>query len=277
MTTLRVIYDNAADRGTITASSTAGSLSASNLKIDRKSKIWRSVGTIATLTCTWTSLETISGVVLPFCNLSDTATIQVRVYDVGTGGSPIFTSPLILAAPMIPLGYWAWGQQPLGVNTFSYGFNTYARIWLGKMFSARRVEIDIVDTNNTAGYIDVSRLIVGNHWSPQFNTGFGIPVTFTDSTVNSRAQSGDLISNIGFKSKKMTVDLNWLTDADRSLLTSLFRNNGASKPVFMSVFPNDTDPAKEQTYQIYGKLPNSGQITHPMHTIYSSQLELEEV
>jgi len=276
MTTLRIIYDNAADRGVITASSTAGSLAASNLKIDRKSKIWRSVGTSATLTCAWPTLEVISGVVMPFCNLSGTATIQVRVYDVTSGGSPIFISPVTLAAPIVPLGYWAWGQQPLGVNAFSYGYTIYARLWFGKMLLAKRVEIDIVDTSNTSGYIDVSRLVVGNHWSPRYNTSFGIPVTYSDQSTNMRAQSGDLIGNNSYKSKKISIDLNWLTDADRSLLASLYKNNGTSKPIFMSVFPNNTDPAKEQNYQIYGKLPSAGQITHPMHTIYSSQLELEE-
>lgn len=277
MTTLRIIYDNAADRGVISASSTAGSLAASNLKIDRKSKIWRSVGTSATLTCTWTAPEVVSGVILPFCNLTANATMQVRVYDVAVGGTPIFTSPITVAAPPVGLGYWAWGQQPLGVNAFAYGFNVYARVWFEKMLLARRVEVDIVDSTNPAGYIDVSRLIIGNYWEPAHNTGFGLPVSFTDSSTNSRAQSGDLISNRGYKSKKLSVDLNWLTDADRSMLSSLFRNNGNSKPIFVSIFPNDPDSAKEQTYQIYGKLPTTPQITHPMHTIYSSQIEIEEI
>ena len=162
MTTLRIIYDNVADRGTTIASSTAGSLAASNLKNDRKSKIWRSVGTSATLSCIWTKLEPISGVVLPFCNFSDTATMQVLVYDVATGGTPILTTPITQAAPIVTLGYWSWGQQPLGVNTFSYGFNKYARVWFGKMLLARRVEIVISDPANPSGYLEVARLIVGN-------------------------------------------------------------------------------------------------------------------
>ena len=47
---VRIIYDNAADRATITASSTAGVLVASNMQDDRKSVVWRSTSTSATIT-----------------------------------------------------------------------------------------------------------------------------------------------------------------------------------------------------------------------------------
>lgn len=277
MTTLRIIYDNAVDRGTLTASSTAGSLAASNMQIDRKSKVWRSTTTSATLSCAWTTSEYVSGVIIPFCNLSATATITVRIYNVTSGGSPIYTSPATEAGPIVAAGYWAWGQEPLGVNAYSYGFSKYARVWIPNRYQAKRVEIDISDPSNPSGYLEVSRLVIGNHWSPQFNTSFGIPVSYVDTSVNSRAQSGDLISTIGIKYKKLVVDLNWLVAADRTILSSLLQKNGTSKSVFVSLFPEDEDVVKEQTYEIYGRLPATAQISHPMHMMYSSQLEIEEI
>lgn len=53
MANLRIIYDNAADRATLTASTTAGALAATNLQRDEKAAIWRSTDTTATLTATW--------------------------------------------------------------------------------------------------------------------------------------------------------------------------------------------------------------------------------
>ena len=77
---IRILNNNAADRATLSASTTAGSLVVANLKTDYKSDVYRSTGTTATITATWTSNETIGVVVLPFCNLTATATIRVKLY-----------------------------------------------------------------------------------------------------------------------------------------------------------------------------------------------------
>jgi hypothetical protein len=79
MPNLRIIYDNAADRAALTASTTAGALVAANLQTDNKGAIWRSTSTAARLTATWVNPELLSGVALPFCNLSSTSTVRARV------------------------------------------------------------------------------------------------------------------------------------------------------------------------------------------------------
>lgn len=78
MSNLRIVYDNAADRAAITASSTAGALAAANLLTDTKSDVWRATGPSARLTLAWAVAEAIQALVLPFCNLSPTATWRVR-------------------------------------------------------------------------------------------------------------------------------------------------------------------------------------------------------
>ena len=79
MTNLRIIYDNAADRAALTASTTAGTLGVANLQNNRKGRPWRATGTTARLGATWAVPERIGGVFLPFCNLSPTASMRVRV------------------------------------------------------------------------------------------------------------------------------------------------------------------------------------------------------
>jgi hypothetical protein len=278
MPSLRIIYDNLADSGTVTATSTAGSLAATNMQIDKKSKVWRSVGTTATLKCSWSSSKSINSIVFAFCNFSSTATVVARLYDTTVGGTPLYTSPSTLITPSVSAEYWGNGSQPLGVNSYSYGFTQHARLWLANTYTTvKRIELDVTDTSNTSGYLEVSRLILGNYWAPTYNTGFGIPMTSVDAGTQTRAQSGDLVSSVSYKYKKLSIDLAWMLAPDRVRLQSMLQNNGISKGVFLSVFPEDTDPFKEQTYQIYGKLPNSVTISHPMHTIYSTQIELEEV
>lgn len=78
MSNMRIVFDNAASRGAISASSTDGALAASNLQVDDKTYVWRATGTVARLTLTWPVAEEIGAAVL-ISNLSPTATMRVRL------------------------------------------------------------------------------------------------------------------------------------------------------------------------------------------------------
>lgn len=277
MTKLKIISDNAAARASLTTSSHVGALIPDNMLKDKKSVVWRSSGTTEKITCTWPKAELLGGISLAFCNFTATATIRVRVYSEEVGGTELFDSGIQPAARHIPLGYWSWGEEPLGVNAYSYGFSIYSTCWFNTFIASKRVEIDIVDTDNVAGYIEVGNLIIGKPWIPKHNTAFGLPVTFTDSAVNVRTEASDLVSTTGSRSKKVAVDLSWLEATDRTRMASILQVNGVTKPIFVSVFPDDTDVIKEYMYQVYGKMPTINAITHPGHIIYSTQLEIEEL
>ncbi|MGW8391127.1 phage head spike fiber domain-containing protein [Pseudoduganella sp. HUAS MS19] len=79
MSNMRIVYDNAVSRAVLTASSTAGALAPANLQVDSKASVWRSVGKTARLTAVWPAAEEIAAVALPFCNLSPSATMRVRI------------------------------------------------------------------------------------------------------------------------------------------------------------------------------------------------------
>ncbi len=277
MSNLRIIYNNAIDRATLTASSTAGTLVASNMKLDKKSKVWRSAGTSESITSIWTTSEIINGVILPHCNLTSTATMRVRAYTLSGDGSPIFDSGANLAAPYVGLGLWDWGAIPLGVNAYSYGGGTYAVCWFDNSYSIQKIVIDIEDPDNTATYIECARIVSGSAWSPTYNTSFGIPVSYVDTGTQTRSGGGDMITNRGITYKQINLDLAYMNASDRQRFNEIMRGNGLPRPVFLSVFPEDPDPEKEQTYQVYGKMPEISQLTHPMHTIYSGAITIQEI
>lgn len=292
---LRIIYQNLIDSATVTASSTAGITSAVNLTKDTKSSVWRSA--LSTTTAVKANLVVafpptiVGGVMLPFCNLSSTATVRVRGYvgatptmsgtvdlpAVSTTGTLVFDSGIVAAAPYQVLGLWSWGTLPLGVNSYSYGGGTYGRVWLPNQLSCTSLLIEIVDTN-AARYVELSRLVVGAYWSPKFNTSFGLSSTSKDMSSHSRSESGDLITNRGVRYRSMRFDLSWLTPEDRLEFTRILRGNGLPKPLFISLFPdNQEDWDKEQTHQVYGKLSQLSDIQHPMFGIYSTTIDIEEI
>lgn len=297
---LRIIYNNLVDSissSNISVSSTAsGSTTAANLQKDSKSDVWRSGtrtsgGAQANIVVNLGTANIVGGVVIPFCNLTSTATIRVRGFTgalptlggtvdsptVATTGTLVFDTGAVSTCPYQPLGLWDWGTQALGVNSYSYGGGTYARVWFEQK-AVTSLLIEIVDTSNTSNYVEASRLIVGSYWSPKFNTSYGMSTSVKDLSEHSRTESGNLVTNRGIKYSTLTFDLNWLTSADRVIFNQITKGNGLPKPLFISLFPdNSSDWAKEQAHQIYGKLSQLGGISHPVYEMYSTQVEIEEI
>jgi len=79
MPNLRIVSDNAIERATLTASSTAGGLSVGNLAAAQVYPVWRATARDARVTAVFDNVEPIGFVGLPFCNLSPTARVRVRV------------------------------------------------------------------------------------------------------------------------------------------------------------------------------------------------------
>lgn len=305
---LRIIYNNILDLSTttITASSTASAATpVSNLKLDSKSQVWRSAstGTLnpdgsglyivrANIVVSFVATTIIGGVMLPFCNLSSAAKIRVRGYT-GTAPTPgaatntptpaitggvVHDSTQILCSPYQTFGLWNWGTLPLGVNSYSYGGGTYARVWMPTQLACTSLLIEIEDTQNINPYIEVSRIVAGAYWSPKFNTSFGLSTGSQDLSQHERSESGDLITNRGIRYRNMRFDLNWLPPEDRLEFTRILRGNGLPRPLFISLFPNNSeDYEKEQAHQIYGKLSQLSDITHPIFEMYSTSIDIEEI
>lgn len=273
---LRILYNNAADRSTISTSSTAGSLVPANMQKDRKAETWRSTSTSATVTLTWTNSEIVSMLATPFCNLSSTATFRVRCYTNVGDASPILDTGVQLACPYTPLGMWDWGNLPLGVNAYSYGGAAYGVIYF-QANAIKKLVLDIVDTSNPSGYIEMSRMVSGAYWSPANNAELDPKLEVMESATHERNDAGDLFTDIGYISKKIEFSLAVMTSADKNSVMNILRGNGMARPVFLSLMPANEDSSTEQHYQIYGKLSNQATIGLPNWNLYNTTIQIEEV
>lgn len=291
---LKVIYKNLSDAATLTISSTAGaSTTVANLKLNSRSKVWRSGATTNAIILVSMSSAAVSGVVLPFTNFTTTATMRVKGYTStlptigGTLGTPtlsggsaaVYDSGVINACPWVSGDAFALSTVPSGVSRYSYGGGTCARVWLSAADAAVAItglSIEISDSGNPDNYLEASRLVIGQSWSPRFNTSYGVTASFSDLSNNERLESGDLVTNRGIQFKSLSFDLKYMIDTDRDKLISIFRGPGTTLPLFVSVFPNDSNSGREGLYQIYGKLSQLDAITYSYLDVYSSKLSLEE-
>jgi hypothetical protein len=275
---LRIIYDNAADRSVIVASSAASSdMGVANVYTDIKSDVWRSIGTTATLTATWPARETIGGVVLPFCNLSSRATIRVRGYAEVADAAPLFDTGAVYACPAPVLGMWNWGAEPLGSNSFAYGGGTYGRVWIPVPGAVKKLAIDIEDATNKDGYLEASRLVCGAYWSPKYNFDYGHPLTPVDTSKHYRNAAGDLVTDAGTKHRQLSFNLSRMSPTDRAEFWSIVRSNGMTRPMLASLYPNNVDTRLEQDYQVYMKITMPEALTSPQFQQYVSSIEGEEI
>ncbi len=276
MNNFRIIYDNKADIATLAASSTAGGLVVANMLTDLKSDVWRSTSTTASITLTWASACIIGGVALPFTNLSSAATIRVRGYTNAGDPTPVFDTGTILACPPLALTLWGWGTLPLGVNAFTYGGAAYGDAWT-PITSVKQVVIDLDDTTNPAGYIEVGRLVAGSYWEGSKGADYGAGSTPVDTSTQLRNDAGDLMTDRGTMHKKQTVPLTTLSPTERQTLWNILIGNGLFRPVYLSMYPDSADTGLEQSGMLYGKLVNSPAVTTPAFREYATSLEIEEV
>jgi hypothetical protein len=274
VTNLRIVADNAAERATLTASSTAGALVVTNLLAARKSQVWRATSTSATLTLTWTSPEIVSMVAL-LGNFSPTTTIRVRGYSDSAGNTQVLDTgapQLACPAPAVQLRGWPAAKS---ASAYAYGGGAIARAWFAET-SVQCLKIDLVDTANLQGALEAAWIVAGRYWSPTY-TAADAPWSLVDGTTDYRTGAGDLLSQVGTINTKVSIDLSLLpSPTDRAMVARMLRNSRAF-PIFLSIYPGSADLELERDNTVYGKRTGDSEIAWQFASTYSTKVEIQSI
>lgn len=271
MPNLRIVYNNVAEKATtLTASSTANGLVASNMLTEYKGQVHRSSSTSVVYTITWSTPQLIDCVIMPCTNLSSTAQIRVKLYSDAAGTALIKDSGTVLAVSTSSIETSRWNGI-LNCNTFAFGGLTKAAIWLSSAVSAKRCIIEVTDTNNLAGYIDNSKLVIGKAWSPKYNLEDGFQHVIVDSSKVVRADSGDSVASIGTVSEGLSFNYTLIPETDRKDLLKIFKTVGIFKNIYIAALPETT---MDNDIAVYGKLKQLS-YSQKLFAFYSSTAEIE--
>jgi hypothetical protein len=284
MSNLRILYDNAADRAVLNASSQTGTLGPANLQRDSKSAVLRATGTVQTITATWPMQEAIACVALIFTNLTSSARMRVRAFAQPGDAVPVLDSAWTMPCPEAPLESYPFGELPLGWNAYRWGgVNSWARgggadavAWFAPVF-VRRMVIDVFCPDTSDGYIELSRLVAGNYWSPECNADYGARLQLQDTSEDYRTAAGDMKTAMGTSSDKLNIQLAHLTQADRARFMRILRENGKERAMLFSLYPENPDPLLEQDHMLYGKASNLDAVSTPYYETYSAPLQIEGI
>lgn len=274
---LRIIYNNVIDSSaTLTSTSYNSGYDISNIKKDTKGVVWRSTPAVtsASVNLTWSSGQSISAIILPYTNLSSTATIRIRLYSDTALTTLIYDSGTNIAVSALLANYY----NTSGANyRYAFGGGSCVRKYFSQINNCKAMQLDIADTNNADTFLEISRIIAGTYWSPKYNTEYGLAVGISDSSSKYRTQTGNLITDIGTSNKTLSFNLSYMDNSDRDVLFSIIKSIGTKKSVYVSLFPEDSDTTKELMYQVYGRFSDLATISNPMYSMYASSINIEEV
>jgi len=261
-----ILYDNKVDDATMSASSVAGTLAASNLVNRQIKKLARTTGVSAEY---WQADfgETVSISCLGLWNHNFTidATIRARL-----------SANSDMSAPVLDETFEAWpplyGADDIGADLCGYGgypfltsFNDYKYYWVERLsttYDARYLRLDIVDAGNTAGYLQAGRLIAGVGWQPEKNFSMGWSLDWVDQSEQVPMEGGAVWVDEREKFRVLTLPFKFATAADADGGYNEFKRIvGHSKDVLVIPFP-DSVGIQQYKNTIYG-MPTLGGLKAP--------------
>lgn len=266
----RFIFDNAADRAAITATTAAAGLGAANLQNDIKGQVCRLTGDAGQIVLTWPTPQTVGAVVIPASSLGGSSTIRVRGYADAAGTDALIDTGVRWAAPGGILEHWDW-SQPLNVNSFAWTFPPVTAVYFEHV-AVRRIVIDLTDPG--AEFMDLSRLVMGRVLATQYNASYGQSDGIIDATKNERTASGDLRTELGPKAKTLGFSLDCIRNSERAQIKQLC-SMGVGRSVFVSLCAQNGDPEKERDKSCYGKLRQPSAMTWTHFGLHQAAFEVE--
>ena len=186
-------------------------------------------------------------------------------YDCDTGAVPA------CPAPAIQLEGWTAAQS---ASAYAYGGGAYARAWFPAT-QWRAFAIDLVDTNNLQGYIEASKLVIGEYWSPPYGVS-ATSYTDVDSVTHYSTAAGDLLSHASTISKEVVIDLSALAAADRAKFGAILRASRAY-PIFVSVFAGHADLELERTHTVLGKRMGDSEVALQAALRYGTKITVRSI
>lgn len=102
----------------------------------------------------------------------------------------------------------------------------------------RYARLEITDTDNTEGYVELGALYLGDFFDPsRGRVQFPFNSVYVDNSVTSFSEGGQTFSDIREKTEVFTIRWFGLTTAERELINTLWLSFGTSQPFFVQFDP----------------------------------------
>jgi len=283
MSNLILSSQNRIDEATsITASSEVATLPIENVQDRQLVKVYRSnAATTVQIDVDFGAGKVIDFMAVIRHNISQTGTIRFRLSTVSDFASTQYDSGVVDAWPVVeefgtlPWGIFSWGGFLNPAVAASYTISSFNIP--SSQVVARYLRVDIVDTNNTDGYIQIGRMISGPAYRPSSNYAFGGEFEFVDNSRVVKSRGGQTFIDEVERFRRFTFEILNIPEAEifSNVFNNIDRERGIAKDIL--VIPQPGDPATYITQNIYGRLVSTSPIQNRTLEYYGRQFEIEEL
>ena len=287
MSNIFLAWQNRTDEGTLSGGSWRSTLPLTNMQNRQVQKVSRTVDTATSstqFTIDLQSAKAIGVVALVVHNISVTGQVRITGYD---------TDPLYSSSPLYDSGWvnvWPWGVIPdalleweddnFWLGTLSSqaraGYQSPYILKLASVQSLRYWKVEISDTGNADGYVQIGRLFMARGWTPSVNYAYGAALGYQDPTPVDTSLSGAEYFDMRSKFRVMNFNLEYVSDTEAySYALELQRLAGVSGEVL--VIPDPDTQTTQPVRSFVGRLRQIGAVTQPQPTAYSVNFEVKEL
>ncbi len=277
-----ISYPNRVDEATLTGGSWEAGLPLSNLQDRQLSLVARSVDALTTSTVIKAEFATTRSfrVIAPVNhNFSETAQWRVRI---GTTdeGSEVYDSGLIDCWQMaFDLGLMPWGTAGLWRHVDGDEFIGHDRAIVHVIESGwmdgTHLTINIEDTTNPDGYVQIGRLFLGGGVQPAHNMSYGMSEGWVDRTEIQTTPGGAEFYKSRRPYRFVNLSLDWLSNTEFQRFYEMQRLLGVSGEVFY--VPDTADADVQQRQGFLGRLQELSPIEYPYHDTRKKAFKIKEL
>lgn len=256
MANVRLLYNSATwDAATVASSSETGDLVDNNVADNRIGKVWRSTGVASEylkFSLSGAAQFTCFGVFAANFTAAATVTLEANATDVWT--SPSYS-------------------QALTIATDSDG-NVLPRIVLFLDQTYRYWRLTMADPTNTAGYLQIGRVIAGLYYEPPRNVSDGFAVETIDPSEGTARPGSLAVFRRHMLYRRASVDFSYATQTQADKLAAAFAYVGNRWPVVLALDPTN----RPSTDSLYCRLTSPLRTVHAMTGQYNQgTLVFEEI
>lgn len=241
---LRIVYKNAVDHDACVLTCTAvPTLPLDNLKNPKRARITRIPSASSfMIKGTYGGMGVYASMFsLIRHNLQPGATVRFKGY--GTtdwAGATVADTNTFAAVDAATLGAVDFGVDQLGtsINDPFYG-QQITTAWFTRCLILSWA-LEITDVDNTHGYIDASRLWIGDAFELAYNPSLGMELGWDEDTEQWPTDGGSLHADAGIPYRELSMDLGLVVESDRAVWMDIARYCGKRRDFFVSVAPEGT-------------------------------------
>lgn len=285
MANILLAWQNRADEGTLSSGSWQSTLPLANLQNRVVQKVARS--TNANLSSTKFDIDlgaarSVGVVALVVHNISVIGKVRITGDDAADFSTPVYQSGWIDCWPagQIPQSLLEWEDDNFWLGTLSNNQRAgYQSPFIHILPTAQilrywRVEVD--DTTNADGFVQIGRLFISASWRPAINYSFGAELRYTDPTPIAQSLSGAEFFDVRSRAREFTVTLGGLTNSEAfDYALQIQRLAGVSGEVL--VVPDSDDTTRLPIRAYLGRMTDLRPIANPKPDRFETAFTVREL